>query len=158
MRYTAAKHRPSYTFDANLLLKDAGLIAADAAALVGGAAKVLDLGVGLVEGDVVIDVSAVEIASGDERYSVIVQLSSSPTFASDIVIASCIPIGDGSTIGTAFGGSGVDVDDVVGRFILPFRNERNGVWYRYMRLWTDVAGTLATGINYTAFAALQKGS
>ena len=158
MRYTDAKHRPGYTFDISLQLKDAGLIAADAAAQVGGAARVLDLGVGLVEGDIIIDVSAIEIATGDERYNIIAQLSSSPTFASNVVIVGLIPLGDGSTIGTAFGGSGVDVDDTVGRFILPFRNERNGVWYRYMRLFTDVTGTIATGINYTAFAAIEKGS
>lgn len=158
MRYTTAKHRPGYTYDANMQLKDAGLVAADAAATVGGSAKVLDLGGGLVEGDIIIDVSALEIASGDERYTIIAMLSSSSTFASDIVIASAIAIGDGSTIGTAFGSSGVDVDDAVGRYILPFRNERNGIWYRYLRIWTDVAGTIATGINYTAFAAIQKGS
>ena len=51
-RYTSAKHRPSYTFDAEMQLKDAGLVAADAAAQVDGSAKVLDLGNGLVEGDV----------------------------------------------------------------------------------------------------------
>jgi hypothetical protein len=141
-----------------MLLKDAGLIAADAAAQVGGSAKVLDLGVGLVEGDIVIDVSAIEIATGDERYNIIAQFSSSSTFASDVVIGAILPLGDGSTIATAFGGSGVDVDDGAGRFVLPFRNERNGVWRRYMRLFTDVTGTIATGINYTAFAALQKGS
>lgn len=152
-RYTSAKSAPRYVFDADLLLKDAGLVAADAAATVGGAAAVLDLGTGLFEGDIVIDVSAVEIASGDERYTVIAQLSSSSTFASSIVIASAIPIGDGSTIGTAFGSSGVDVDDVAGRFVLPFRNERNNTYYRYLRLWTDVAGTIATGINYTAFVS-----
>lgn len=158
MRYTSAKHRPGYTFDAALQLKDAGLVAADAAATVGGSAKILDLGVGLVEGDVIIDVSEIEIATGDERYTIIAQFSNSATFASGIVIGSCIPMGDGSTIGTAFGGSGVDVDDVVGRYILPIRNERNGTWYRYLRLWTDVAGTLASGIGYTAFLALEKGS
>lgn len=157
-RYTTAKHRPGYTFDANLLLKDAGLIAADAAAQVGGSARVLDLGTGLVEGDIIIDISALEIASGDERYNIIAQLSSSATFASDIVIVALMPIGDGSTIGAAFGTSGVDVDDLVGRYILPFRNERNGIWYRYLRLFTDVTGTIATGIGYTAFLAISEGT
>lgn len=153
MRYTAAKSRPSYTFDAELEFKDAGLIAADAAALVDGVAKIVDVGTGLFEADMVIDVSALEIASGDERYSVIIQGSSSPTFASDIAILAVLPLGDGTTIGTAFGGSGVDVDDAVGRYILPFRNERNNVYYQYLRTWTDVAGAIATGINYSAFAA-----
>jgi hypothetical protein len=154
--YTSAKSRPNYTFDAELEFKGAGLIAADAAALVDAAARIVTVGTGLFEGDLIIDVAAVEIASGDERYTIILQGSTSATFASDIAILCAIPIGDGSTIGTAFGGSGVDVDDAVGRYVLPFRNERNGVYYPYLRLWTDVAGAIATGINYTAFAAPRQ--
>lgn len=152
-RYTSAKSAPRYAFDADLLLKDAGLVAADAAATVSSAAKILNVGNGLYKGDVVVDVSAVEIASGDERYSIIVQGSTSATFASTIAILACMPIGDGSTIGTAFGSSGVDVDDVVGRYIIPFQNERNNTYYPYIRLWTDVAGAIATGINYTAYVS-----
>lgn len=155
MTFTAAKHRASFTFDADLEMKDAGLIAADAAWGVGGSAKVLDVGTGRFCGKAVIDVSAMEIASGDERYTFIIQGSSSPTFASDIVILAALPVGDGSTIGTAFGGSGVDVDDATGRYVLPFTNERNNIYYRYIRGWTDVAGTIATGINFTAFVAKE---
>lgn len=151
VRYTSAKSAPRFTFDALHEMKDAGLIAADAAWLVDSAAKIVDVGTGLFEGKVVIDVSAIEIASGDERYTFVIQGSSSATFASDIVILAALPVGDGSTIGTAFGSSGVDVDDVVGRFIIPFTNERNNTRYRYIRGWTDVAGTIATGINFTAF-------
>jgi hypothetical protein len=33
-----------------------------------------------------------------------------------------------------------------------FTNEQADVTYRYIRLYTKVAGTIATGINYTAFA------
>jgi hypothetical protein len=156
MSYTSAKSRPNYTFDAELEFKDAGLVAADAAALVDSAAKIVDVGVGLFEADMVIDVSAVEIATGDERYTIIIQGSNSSSFASGIAILCALPIGDGSTIGTAFGGSGVDVDDAVGRYVLPFRNERNGTFYQYLRIWTDVAGTIATGINYTAYAAKKS--
>jgi hypothetical protein len=153
MTYTAAKSRPTFTFDADLEMKDAGLIAADAAWLVSSAAKILDLGTGRVCGQVVVDVSALEIASGDERYTLIIQGSSSPTFASDIVILAAMPLGDGSTIGTAFGGSGVDVDDTTGRYVIPVCNERNNIYYRYLRGWTDVAGSIATGINFAAFLA-----
>jgi hypothetical protein len=153
MTYTAAKHRASYTYDADLEMKDAGLIAADAAWGVGGTARVLDVGTGRFCGKCVLDVSAMEIASGDERYTFIIQGSSSPTFASDIVILAALPVGDGSTIGTAFGGSGVDVDDLAGRYVLPFTNERNNTYYRYIRGWTDVAGSIASGINFTAFVA-----
>lgn len=150
-RYTSAKSRQAYTFDAELEMKDAGLVAADAAWTVDSAAAVIDVGTGRLDGKVVVDVSALEIASGDERYSLIIQGSSSSTFASDIVILACLPIGDGSTIGTAFGGSGVDVDDSTGRYEIRFSNERNNTYYRYVRGWTDVAGTIATGINFSAY-------
>lgn len=151
MTYTAAKSRPTFTFDADLEMKDAGLIAADAAWTVASAAKIIDGGTGRFEAKCIIDVSALEIASGDERYTVMIQGSSSPTFASDIVILAAMPIGDGSTIGTAFGSSGVDVDDTTGRYVLCFTNERNNTYYRYLRGWTDVAGSIATGINFAAF-------
>jgi hypothetical protein len=155
MSYTAAKHRASFTFDADLQMKDAGLVAADAAWTVGGSALVLDVGTGRFCGQCVIDVSAMEIASGDERYTFLIQGSSSATFASDIVILAALPVGDGSTIGTAFGSSGVDVDDAAGRYVLPFTNERNNVYYRYIRGWTDVAGSIATGINFIAYVAKE---
>lgn len=150
MRYTAAKHRPNYTFDALLQFKDAGLVAADAAAQVSGSAKVVDVGNGLFSGDMVIDVSAIEIASGDESYEIQVQFSSSATFASDIVQGPSLKLGAAATL------IGTDVPSATGRFILPFRNEQNGVWYRYARLYTNVTGTIATGINYTAFAGIHQ--
>jgi hypothetical protein len=155
MTYTAAKSRPTYTFDKLLEMKDAGLIAADAAWGVGGTAKVLDVGTGNFCGHCVVDISALEIASGDERYNLIIQGSSSATFASDVVILAMLPVGDGSTIATAFGSSGVDVDDLAGRYIIPFTNERNNIRYRYIRGFTDVTGTIATGINFTAWVAKE---
>jgi hypothetical protein len=46
---------------------------------------------------------------------------------------------------------GGDVDSSTGRYQVPFRNERNGTKYRYLRVYTDVSGTIATGINFTAY-------
>lgn len=155
MTYTAAKTRPAFTFDKLLEMKDAGLIAADGAWQVGGVNKILDVGAGNFEGKCVVDVSAMEIATGDERYTLLILGSSSPTFASDIVVLAALPVGDGSTIGTAFGGSGVDVDDAIGRFVIPFTNERNNTRYRYIRGFTDVAGTIATGINFAAYVGVN---
>jgi len=153
-RYTAAKSRPTFTFDADLEMKDASAaIGADAAWQVASAAKVLDVGTGLFCGKCIIDVSAIEIATGNESYTFIIQGSSSATFASDIVILAMLPVGDGSTLGTQYGSSGVDVDDTAGRYVLPFQNERNDIYYRYIRGWTDVEGTVATGVTFTAFVA-----
>lgn len=150
MRYTSAKHRPSYTFDANLEFKDAGLIAADDAAQVDSADKIVDLGEGLFEGDLVVDVTAIEIASNDERYDIGIQLSDSSTFASGIVQGPILALGALETL------IGADTDSTTGRYILPFRNEVNGTWYRYARVYINVTGTIATGINFSAWAAKRN--
>lgn len=135
-------------FDSELELKDAGLVAASAAATVDSVAKVLDLGQSFWEGKVVIDVTALEVATGDEVYSIEWQLSSSSTFASGIVVSSILRIGD-STV--AFGSA----DNTTGRYVQCVHNEFNGTLYRYARLYTRIAGTIATGINYSAFACYE---
>lgn len=138
---TGNKH---YTFDAATELKDAGVIASSAAAQVDSADKILDLGSGLVEAAVVVDVSEIEVATGNEKYELEFQLSSSATFASDVVCAQLLKLGD-STV------NGSSADTAVGRYILPVRNEWNGTVYRYARMYTRIAGTIATGIGYTAW-------
>lgn len=137
--------RVSKTYDALLEAKDAGLVAASAAAQVDSAAKILDLGTGVVKADLVIDATAVEVDSGDETYRIGVQISSSSTFASDIYEIGSIELGDSAAIHG-------DTDMGIGRYRVPFTNEiANGVTKRYMRVYTTVGGTIAAGINYTAY-------
>lgn len=140
-----ARNQKDFTFDYDLQLKDAGLVAADAAATVGGSAKILDLGEARFDGRVIIDVSAIEVATGDESYRIKAQFSDSATFASGVIGGPQWHLGDSSVL------IGESADSATGRYELPFTNEINGTTYRYMRLYTDVAGTIATGINYTAF-------
>ena len=145
------KSRPQYTFDALLQLKDAGLLAADGEWQVGGVDRILDVGTGLFQADCVIDVTAMEIASGDESYTFVIQGSNSASFASGIATLAEYTVGDASTIGTAQGTSGVDADDAPGRFVFGVRNEKNGTYYQYLRGWLSVAGAIATGINFQAY-------
>ena len=140
-----------YTFDAELELKDAGLVGSSAAATVDGAAKVLDLGSGFVEGDIVIDVTALEIANNDEIYDIIAQLSLDNDFGTDTNIRERCQL---NLSAAAVKRSDANADDAVGRYNLPFNNELKGTKYRYARLYTAVAGALiANGINYSAFLA-----
>lgn len=132
--------------DNDFILKDAGLVAADAAGTVGGEAVIGDLGAGLLEGNLIIDVSAIEIADNDEVYKVSLQGSNSATFASGIVDLAILELGALEIIGG-------DVDSTIGRYIVPFRTEKNGTVYRYVREYCDVDGTIATGINFTAHLA-----
>jgi hypothetical protein len=134
-----------YTFDANLEMKDAGLVAASAAATVDGSAKVLDLGgTTSTEGVMVVDISAIEVADGDEVYTIGLQASNSASFASGNVTLTEMRFGDSSV-------NGKSADDTVGRYLLPFITVADDTEYRYLRVYTTVAGTVATGINYTAW-------
>ena len=81
------------SFDSTLVLKDAGLVAASAAATVSAVPKVIDLGSGNVEADVIIDVTAVEVASRDESYRIAIQLSDRADFLDDIYEIESIHLG-----------------------------------------------------------------
>lgn len=130
-------------YDFTLSMKDAGLVAASAAATVSGAAKIANVGNGRVDGEMVIDVTAIEIASNDELYAVAIQGSTSASFASGIEELAVVNLGAAEVIGG-------DSDSTVGRYEIPFSNVKAGVTYPYLRVYTTVAGTVATGINYVA--------
>lgn len=134
------------TYDTLLQLKDAGLVASSAAAQVSSSDKIIDLGSGRVKGDIIIDATAVEVDTGNELYTIIAEFSDSSSFASGIVPGAMTYLGDAAAIP-----GGGDTDKGVGRYVLPFTNVINDTQYRYMRLYTLVAGTIATGVNYSAF-------
>lgn len=136
-----------YNFDAQLEMKDAGLIAADAAWQVNAANQILDVGDARFEAICIIDITAIEAAT-DELYELYIQGSSSATFASDIQTLAMMDFG----LAAARVG---DITTLVGRYELPFVNEQNDITYRYIRGYADVTGTIATGINFTAFAAVR---
>jgi len=141
----------THTYDNSLLLKDAGLVAASAAAQVGGSNRIIDLGPGRVNCQVRVDVDAIEVATGDEVYGIELQFSSSPTFASDIVVGAILRLGDSSV---AFGSA----DNTVGQYEFGAPNEFAGVIRQYARLFTRIAGTIATGINYNAHLTPSPGA
>ena len=129
-----------FTYDNAVSLKAAGLVAASTDG------TIMDVGSGLVDGFLVLDVSAVEVASGDERYTVSLEGSNDATMDTGSV---CLAK-------KVMGNLVVPMDAAVsapGRYVVPFRNEENGTTYRYIRLSTLVAGTIATGINFKAFLA-----
>lgn len=129
-----------FQYDDALNLKDAGLVASTAAG-----ATILDLGPGIVDGFLVLDVTAVEVADGNEIYDISLEGSNVAAMTSGSVTLATIEMGNAA--------APADADTGTGRFAVPFRNEQNGTVYRYVRIHTAVAGTVATGINYSAFLA-----
>lgn len=138
-----ARNQRDRMLDGDLILKDAGLVAADAAATVGGSAAVLDLGDVRMDGVVQIDATAIEVASNDELFLITAQFSDSSTFASGILNGPTYALG-------AFEISKQSADSATGRYEMGVSNEINGTTYRYMRLYTECQGSIATGINYSA--------
>jgi hypothetical protein len=135
----------SFTPDANLEMKDAGLIAADAAWQVSAANKIIDLGAAVYTPfDVHVEVTAIEVGSNDELYELAIQVSSSATFASTIHTVALLPLGANEVL---LG----DVDSVIGHYVIRCHNDIAGTAFRYVRGYTDVTGTIATGINFFAW-------
>jgi hypothetical protein len=136
------------TFDALLQLKDAGAVAADGAATVGGQPRIVYLGPARADARVLVDVTATEADTGDETYRLRLQYSTSPSFASDIVNGPEFVIGDAAATGSS-------ADTGAGRYEFGFTNEVGGRAMPYVRLFVDVSGTVTTGVNLTAFIALR---
>jgi hypothetical protein len=139
-------NRRSYTFDAALQLKDAGLVAASAASQVAASNQILDVGAAPFFGVAVIDTSAVEIDTGNELYTVTIQGSNSATFASGIENLASKTLGH-----TSVQPGGAQTSPAAGRYELPFINVQGDVVFRYIRQYITVAGTIATGINLRTF-------
>jgi hypothetical protein len=137
-----AKYRQNFQYDDALNLKDAADVTSTAAG-----SLVVDLGDGFFDGYLVIDVTALEVASTDEKYTIVLEGSNVAALASGSVVLAAAPM-MGNSVAPA------DADTAVGRFAVPVTNEQNGELYRYVRVHTTVAGTIdTTGINYSAFLA-----
>ena len=136
----AATMRKGFTQDSTLVLKAAGLVASSADG------SIIDLGDGLVDAYLVIDMTACEIATGNEIYTISLEGSNVAAMDSGSV---CLAK-------KVFGNLVVPMDAALsasGRYVIPFLNAESvdGSVYRYVRLSTLVAGTIATGINFSAF-------
>lgn len=142
-----ARNQKDGTFDYNHLLKDAHDVTADDPAQVASADKIIDLGPGRVDARVMVNITAIEVASNNERYFIQTQFSDTSDFDTGsqvIVNGPCLQVG-------ALEITDETADTPVGEYELPFCNQYNGTLYRYMRIRTQVEGTIdTTGINYTA--------
>lgn len=131
-----------FTFDGDLELKAAGALTTSTDG------DILDLGAGLVDGYLVFDVTAVEVATGNEIYTISLEGSNVAAMTSGSV---CLAK-------KVFGNLVVPMDaalSAAGRYVVPFRNEEGGTTFRYVRLSTLIAGTISTGISFAAFIGVK---
>ena len=145
----------SLTLDGGLDLKTAGLVAADAsgASLTGGIAYVDLTGAAnaYAKFAVVIDWTACEVADGNEVYDVQIFGCAATNFTTDYILTSR-KFGDTSVtfqgVDTPPSGRAVLFGDNVAHTSATDGNSVEAL--RYVRVTVDVAGTIATGMNFTA--------
>lgn len=133
-----------FTYDNDLLLRASASLTASADG------TIIDLGTGMVDGFLVIDLVSAEVATGNEIYTVSLEGSAVAAMTSGSV---CLAK-------KVFGNLVVPMDaalSTAGRYVIPFRNEEGGTTFRYVRLSTLVAGTIdSTGIVFGAFIAKRS--
>lgn len=139
--------KEDFLYDADLLLEDSLDSAGDVSAIVASqvgkvldVAKIIDLGDGLVEGYMIVDIDAIDISAADELYEIFLQGAQSATFATAGLVRNlaAIELGAGEllTNGTATTGDQGAAGD---RYVVPFRNELNGEVFRYVRAYQQLA-------------------
>ena len=133
--------------DAELVLEDsldtdgaAAAIEASAAGSLLTVAQVIDVGDGLVEGYMIVDVDQIDIDEADELYNVQLQGTNVAAFATATLIIDLAQVNLGSGELVAAGTDEYDIGAAGDRFVVPFRNEQNGTVYRYLRVYQTIAG------------------
>jgi len=131
----------------SFILKHGGYIASTVSGEYSGECVVCDFGAGLIEATLFVDIDAIEIADNDELYKIELQGSSKENFSDTYETLAVLEVGANEVLGG-------DVDSEAGRYKVPFCNEKNGTIYRYGRIYTTVSGSVATGVNFTAWIGL----
>ena len=167
----------TYSFDANMALAD-GAIAQTASgyAQYGGADGIVDLGgnqnvtitlpsiadstsitpqQARIDAVCVVDVTAIDISSGNETYRLCVVGSNDPNFGSGKV--NCLgemEIGKGASLGFVNGQDAPTVPAIGGlRYEIPFSSEQANVKYEFVKLYLVLGGTTPS-ITFKAFVAV----
>lgn len=143
----------SWNKDAEMVLADAGTAGtATFVPDIDSADQILDLGPARMEGVLVVDVTAVEIASNDELYTFTLQGSTAAAFTAG-TIQNLAMLDFGATEVR----KGAAIDSSVGRYEMWFCNEQDDITYRYLRLHVTVSGTIdTTGITFGAFIGQKQ--
>ena len=150
--------KEDFLYDADLVLEDsldsdgvAAAIEASAAGSVLGEAQVIDLGDGLAEGYMIVDVDAIVVAA-DEDYTIKLQGTQTAAFdGADFVDLAMLKLGHANAlVGDASAGAAGD------RFVIPFRNEQNGEVYRYVRVYLEIADGTGESITTTIWLSIKR--
>jgi len=157
--------KEDFVFDADLVLEDSlasnGTVSAIVASQEGkvlDVAKIIDLGDGLVEGYMIVDIDAIEAgAAEDLLYEIFLQGAQSATFATAGLVRNlaALELGCGTLMTNATPTTG-DQGAAGDRYVVPFRNEINGTVYRYVRAYQQLADGTGETITDTIWLSIKR--
>lgn len=143
---------PQHTPDINGQLQDAGALTATANWQVASSDKIFDTSPAGVatfgQFAVSVKVASLAIDGNDELYRLLIQGSTSATFASIIVNLAELRLGALETLDG-------DVDSVAGEYIIYGHNDVGGTIYRYLRGRTVHAGATSSIDSQAWITAIQ---
>lgn len=122
-----------------------------------GLNRVVDLGAGQVSGEMIVDLMAIDVGTGNEVYYLILMGSDNSSFTSGVRPLAVLLLGDSSlTLAGA--------DSTIGRYVIPFRNcpyrplapSAPLTPSRYVRSVVQGFGTIApTSFDYLAYLSID---
>ena len=132
-------------FDRYLILNDSEKYTSSGHGEVEGQAQVVNLGEGLVRGNVIIDIYEIKISNNDELYRLQIMGGSDQSLTETVSLCQL-------ELGAADAVEG-NQDALISRNIMPFQNEQAGTIYPFVRIRHELSGTNPE-INY--FSMLGK--
>jgi hypothetical protein len=162
----------TYAFDANMQVSDnAAAYTVSGYTQVAGADAIVDLGgnqgvtitlpaiddtstytpqQARIDAMLVLDVTAIDISSGNETYQIDIMGSNDPNFAAAApVCLGGIQLGKGASLR----GAVAQKDSVTGRYEVPFTNNVAGAIFQFLKVFVTAGGTTPS-INILSFVAV----
>jgi hypothetical protein len=125
-------------------------LAASDVVQLGGIDRILKIGKGRADMQLVVDVATIEIASNDELYTFLLQGCNTADFSTGSpAIENLAMLQLGATEVRAGGAR----DSVIGRYQVPCSNDMVGDW-TYVRLNVIISGSIATGIKFSSWLSI----
>ena len=156
--------KEDFLYDANLLLEDSlsneGVVTPIVASQVGkvlNVAQIIDLGDGIVEGYMIVDVDAILCSAADVLYEIFLQGAQSATFATAGLVRNlaALELGAGELLTNATATTG-DQGAAGDRYVVPFRNELNGEVFRYVRAYQQLANGTGETITDKIWLTIKR--
>ena len=156
--------KEDFLYDADLVLEDSLDANGDAEGAVESAvgalltvAQIVDLGDGVVEGYMIVDVDAIDVDATDLLYELWLQGAQSATFATAGLVRNLagVELGEGTLLTNGTTGAG-DQGEAGDRYVVPFRNVINGVVYRYVRFYQEIATGTTPLLTSTVWLSIKR--